>query len=569
MKNPMTSFRSRREQGNALVLVISFIFIIGMIIALLVAIVIDANGKATSTRANAQAVAAAEGGVDLYLQHLLAMEGACYAPGSGTYGSETADVEYKVLATQYKTSAGSSWKDCGGGQFLDYRDISSLMIKVSGRADDKTRSRESANEATVERVLAMPKPSIFQDAIYGDQGVKHNTQMKISSDDKIENSSVPDVVTSKVWNCSSKSDIGGSVIALGGLAVSDMDCRIRGDLYVGTSAVLGGGGLTVDGDVYINGDLTVSNTVKFSGDLLIAGKLSSSNKLNVAGETRIYETFYVNDANALSTMSGNVYVGKGLEKPNDYNSKETLKTWDSKSPVGLYLNQPTTGAKWKLPAVLTDEEEQANRLTFPRLTAFDPLFDGYQVMSRQSFNSAMGRGVSDCNGNYYGTLDIAVDTIIDMSDCDWNISNANMTFNISADVVIQVRSMKMGGILAFVNKSPDVRHSVYIVAAPKSPWAECLATSPHKIDFVWGEFNLGERKNGTVPQDERGKIKTLLYAAGNVNLNSTKLDSYYGQMYGCTVTAPPVQEFIFAKVGADITNSPADLKTRWVRDITN
>lgn len=577
MKNLMTSIRSRREQGNALVLVISFIFIIGMIIALLVAIVIDANGKATSTRANAQAVAAAEGGVDLYLQHLLTMEGACYAPGTGTYDNDSAAVEYKVLATQYKTATGTNWIDCTPGEPLTGKNVHTLMVKVSGRADDQSRSRESANEATVERVLQGSVSTPFNEAVFGDQGITTSTDLQLKPDDQLPPGVTPpspDLVTKGKWYCPSKSTIDGSIFALGG-GTTNSTCIVHGDLYVNGDFNVPAS-LTVGGNLYVNGNLTTNSgslhvgSPTKPGNVLVRGNYYMNQADTIYGDIRATGTFGTTDKTALSKLSGNLYLGRG-KLDDSFNLNEAFKTYASK----IFTNQDTSGPKWTLPSIMeeaTRTPEEVAKLQYPFIFKDNPIFDGFTVKTFTDFKNESGmQGKKDCTGyDFTKKIVVTTPTIFDMSECDLVKSAGTLNIELKADAAFYVKSFtNSSGTINILNgedASSTKRHSFYLIAKPKDGQNTCVGYTDSKVA---SKITL---PSGTLNQKDatgRSRTKVLLYSAGITEVNSINMDTFYGQVYGCTVYVPTTQNFRFARVGDDDSTQLSSLSTKWTRDITN
>jgi|GEM_PF-3482478 len=574
------------ERGDALVLVISFIFVIGILISLLTSIVVSSSAKATSTRANGQAVAAAEGGAEAYLQKMVRSTSEfleCYDPGVNNYDTVGAAVRYEVLGTKYRTKASTVWQDCDSATQVKTKNVDSLMVKVKGIANTPSRNDDAANEAVIERVLESPDGSPFNEAVFGDQGITTSSNLKLLPDDQVPAGSTapsPDLVTKGQWYCPSSSDIAGSIYALGG-GTTNSTCKIQGNLYVNGDFKVPSQ-LTVSGNLYVNGNLTTNSgnlhvgTAAKPGLLLVRGNYEMNQADTIYGDIRATGTFTTTDVSALSKLSGHMYLGKGKKTDSNYNLNQVFINYASKITSNLEDTQGAlAGDEWKLPTIMeenTRTPEESKKLEYPFIFRDNSIFDGYTAKSYADFvaeSGAQENGV--CSAYAYNkVIEVNAPTIFDLSECDLKKSAGTLTFSLKADAAIYVKSFtNSSGTIKVVNgddASSTRRYSLMIIARPKANQDTCIgATSASTQSRI-------VLSSGTLDQkDATGKVRTkvLLYSAGWTEVNSINMDSFYGQVYGCTVYVPTTQNFRFSKVGEDLFNDLRDLHTRWVRDITN
>ncbi len=569
-------FGTKSEQGDALVLVITSIFLVGIVVTSLVSVTLTATAKSASTRAHSQALAAAEGGIDATARQLISANPPnCYA----SYSSPTGAVPEYSINVEFIPPGGTNYQPCNGSPLPPLAE--SVRFTATGIAQAKGSQRDrTKDEATVERVLNRPGKSRFNEAIFGDVYTQTNSTYIIHPDRGPDGTGTPipsDIVTRGQWNCPANSTIAGNVYALGG-AVTSTNCTVDGELFV-VGNLTASSKVTVKKNLWVKGnlqsstaDLTVGTTGIDNGNALVHGNVQLTNPGNkIMGDLRATGSYSTSNPDTINNhIGGTAYFGGGLG-----GSGWTYDELTTRSGSKLRINQPTTGPDWELPSIMTENKtpEDLQRLNFPFVMKDDEMFDGFARRTWTEIGQANGifqNGGTGCNGiGLQGTLVINQDTFIDGTNCSgvtFNYGSLNVELN--ADAVLYVNDFSSSinvNIIAGTNSSLTNRHTLYVMVAPSNdPSKHTCSPIPSGV----GNLRLSTGTWDTSAKNGRLSTKIMLYSAGVTNLTLTNSNVTSGQVYGCQVLFPSSFTMTYAKSGPELNENLLDLRTAWSRDIT-
>lgn len=560
-------YLEQRERGDALVLVIASVFLVGVMVTSLVTITLNATGRSAATRAHSQALAAAEGGIEVTARMLISSSSSRPACAAQMVSTESSAIDY-TITVEYIPENGTEYRPCDGTPIPDLAEA--VKFTSTGTAQQLgTNRNRSRNTATVERVFERSKPNKFTEAVFGDQGITTSTNLVVEPDDQHPSGTQysPDLVTNGEWYCPSTSTIGGSIYALGG-GTTNSTCEIKGDLYVNGDFKVPSR-LTVGGKMYVNGNLTTnSGNLHVAGDLLVRGNYEMNQADTIGGDIRASGWFYTTDSTALRSTTGTLYLGLGKKNETSWNLNQVFTTYASK----IVTNANMSSDAWKLPTIMeesTRTPEEIAKLKFPFIFKDDPMFDGFSPMSYSEFVAATGMMSSKtCTAyNFTKTLVIEKPTFIDLTECNFTKSAGNLNIVLKADAVIYTNGFtNSSGALNITNGMPadsTKRFTLYMMAQPTSGQNTCV-----DLPTDQPRFNLPSGSWSQVDATGKVRTKVLMYSAGETKVNGISLDSFYGQIYGCTVNVPTTKKFRYARVGDDVQNNLLDLNTILIRDIT-
>ncbi|WP_435299993.1 polymer-forming cytoskeletal protein [Timonella sp. A28] len=558
------------ERGDALVLVITSIFLIGIVVTSLVTITVAATAKAAATRAHSQALAAAEGGIEVTARMLIS-ESTSRPACNSSYTSAAGTQPQYSITVEYMPASGTTYQPCNGAQLP--ANAKAVRFVSTGTAQDAGSQRNATrNTATVERVFERPNKGRFNEAIFGDVEVETNSTYVLHPDrgpDGTGSGLDSNIVTNGLWKCPANSKIAGNVVALGG-AVTSTNCIVGGDLHV-VGNLTASSKVSVQKNLFVNGNLASSSSNLYVDEnVLVHGDVKFTNDGNkVLGDLRATGKYTTTSPDSINNfIGGTAYFGQGLA-----GSGWTYNELTSRSGAKLKLNQSTAGEAWSFPSIMTDTKtpEEIERLTFPFITKTDEMFNGFHRTTWKDIGLANNifQG-SNCGSiGLQGTLVINENTFMDGTDCPGlTFGYGNLTIELNADAVLYVKSFSSSinvNIVAGPNASTDNRHTLYIMVAPHDdPSRHTCKPIPGNV----GSLRLATGTWDTSPKNGRLGTKLMLYSAGEAKLTLTNSNVTSGQIYGCKVSFPSSFTMTYAKSGPEANNNLLDLKELWTRDIT-
>ncbi|MFD2839648.1 hypothetical protein ACFSYH_03585 [Populibacterium corticicola] len=600
--------RNRNEDGNALILVISAIFLIGVLVITMVVGAIGGTTAAAATRANSQAVAAAQGGIDDATVKMRA--GACPEVGVKTTLSAGSDTLFAYTITELSVDGGG----CSTGALKSGKTI---RLVVEGEASDfgvstSRKADQTRNIAQLERVFESEVVKTFTAAVMAGAKLAPDNGSIISTSSV--DSEPADLISHGYWGCyGGTSSTEGDSYALGGIKV-DNPCVIGRDLYA--RGTVDANYLEVRGDLYVVGDVKIHNTLKVSGTTYIIGNLELAGgdfkkSVYVTGDVtystaqKFADNLYVGGQffpnYASTTFGGDVYLSDAtrLTNPNFHSglgAGKSIHVAHSKDVVGnewFRTSHNSVGVLWDSAAVsaqlsanekpvpdalIPDKEEEVG-INFPFITKNDELFTGANVISSGSFLASVGgsRSGSKCVVNNTGTHKFAFNTktVIDLSDCDFEWHNGHIEIDMYSDVYIIARRFdsSTAGNGSLTVRGPRVtgKLPVFGIVVPADDGqTQCDATTsghsggPYQLFFTNVKFNQMDTINGITNSEP--SVQLFLYSGKKVRLG-TSATPLYGQVYGCEVSAYSNQNIRFSVPGSK-DNNEFNFVTRSVRDVT-
>ena len=529
-----------------MVLTLAVLIISAMMVTAIVASSIFAVRQTTATRANVQAVAAAEAGAQLVAKGLV--EGT-FSPAecTGSYvGDPGNGPEYRV-EVDYIPKGGAAGAWVNG---CPPEDVAKLRIRSTGYARSKGVGNSTRDEAQVEILFERNEsPPRFTKAIFGDLNMSLNTALTVGPDDG-------DLYTNGNYTCSSHTRIAGDLFVRGNATFSSDPCEIDGTVIVEGNFVCGGG-LHVGGDLYVQGSITLSSiTCDIDGTVWAGGTVSIPNGgTPIGGELRVRGDLNISGVPAIG--SGVARVGGKIANNSGYWFDQFRAAYPSAT-----WNDSTVGVP---PSI-----EPSPDNVFPKLYA-DGTIAGQQdsiwgtwgagdwvsaISAIRSQSSVQPCGLS-AGGNYFtGPLVVNQNTVFDTrSSCDSGLTlGSTLTFRLNADAVIIASKVTMNGNVR-IESGDGKAHTLYIVVPWPTGQVNCT-NSGGSIEFTSGSWN----------QD--GVAKVLLYAPNRIVIRSNP--AIRGQLYACTVDANTAFTVDYAPAGdvvSDETLSSLDLA--YMRDVTS
>lgn len=614
--------RKCNETGDALVLVVGSVFLVGILVTSLLAVTVNTTAKAQATRAHSQAIAAAEGGIEVLAKNLFkagASRLACPASGA----TVTGEVNYTVVKIEYRPAGSSTYTMCNPGSQIP-ENADAVKIVVEGDAINKGSARNSSgNNAKIERVFERAIVQDLQAAVFT-QGnfITNNGGITIPS---ISGKGDPgDVLTLGKFTCTSGSSVySGNVYALGGFQQNN-PCTIKGDLYIKSSEqVQVSTKLTVEGDLIIDGSVRVSNQAVISGKTLVTGDMNiTSNNSQFNGEVFVGGSLTdsngvtfnnvltvkgdYNPAYSPSTYNESVYVvgSFGATNPNVLEkmapsaklfmakpmSDMSMGDWAKGQFMANYSGQyeadssaarnRAIGPDWELPQQFDPEYQEANGYFFPEIGVDDPMFQGWQLMTKEQFAAATGMTISGsiCTLDTADTITLrfTAPTKIDLSDCVWKWSWApKLEIYSDHNVAILVNGIQQGGgggtQLAFRSiTNPalmEVKPKLYVIEpVQESPNVCDPSDSPaHTFQFI--NFILIQTGWEGSPNANVHSTELVLYSSKNMRIGGLTTPALHAQVYACNLSSYGELKLYFSPEDRESSGLQA-LTTTSIRDIT-
>ena len=521
--------RTREDAGVALVAVIGLMVLVGIIAATVVSATGATVAVTTATRADVQAKATAEAGIE-YVESLVGL-GGCAAEESG--GVVNAPVGLPDFSAQiFWSTVGSATRASAAG--CPPATATSVLVVSTGRATASGIGDASKNTATVEALYEysdVPEFSLNK-AVFTGTNMTFNNLARVLRD-----ASAPDLAADvyaggQEYTCNAGSLIEGSVYLRGGdnpvagwFKNENGGCTIKGDL-ISRSDVFCNGGMTVGRNLYTQRRLEVNNTAcKVTGNVGVELGLTSSGGYQVGGDVQV-------NGNYLD--HGHVTVGGRLSVAGNL-------VWATGTPGSFPYTHPA--ARKTIPNI-PDEK-------FPELTD-DWINSNFAGWARPGWNATMlaAKGASwvtnVCNQGSasMGTLVISTNTILDSrGDCGPNTEiGGGLTIELKADLVILATNLSKAGNLT-IKSGDGAEHEIYIMS-PWDPTKTACDSAGSAMSFSWGTL-----------QQADGKSRMFIYAPRGFQTSTES--AIRGQIYACHVTMSTNQTIIYAPVSG-LSGSPSD-----------
>lgn len=525
-----------RDSGAGMVVVLAAIFLTAMLTTTILVSTTFSIRQTTASRANIEAVAAAEAGAQFIVQGLRNADSRPF-DCRGEYSHLThpvlgSDVEYEAEVF-YKTEGGSEVQGCPP------EDVDELRVVAIGYAKNKGVSNASRDIATTEVLFKRPKPDPrFNKALFGDLNMNINTALKVTPSDG-------DLFTNDTYTCSSNTEIAGDLYVGGDGVFSSAPCTVDGSVIIEGNFTCGGG-LTIGGDLRVLGDVLLSSaTCQINGSLWVGGDVTIPN-----GGTPIGGDLLVRGD---LSVSGLPSIGGIIRVTGQINNNSGL--WFDQLR-GAYPDATWGDGAVPVPPPIPPSPDNV----MPHLQRDDKLFDGWVTGNWvNALNSIRKEGPSSCSAMTWGDYEPLVvnsDTIFDtIAECGGSETHlgANFTIVLNADAVIFARSFKFGGDLR-IESGDGEEHTLYLVVPWPAGQVDCTS-SGGSTTFSYGSWT----------QDNLSKV--LVYAPNRISVTSAP--QLRGQLYACNIDAQTAFTVRYAPAGDQVVvPGVAGLKLNYMRDVT-
>ncbi len=554
----------RDDAGNAMVMVLAAMLLTSMMVTVIVATSVFTIRNTQATRANVQAVSAAEAGAQTVARGLMltpadraaagfTCAGTYESPGYGTAGATAP--QYRVVV-EHKKAGQSVWS---GGCPTDTADA--LRIRSTGLAADQgvggvSRGDESVTEILFERPNPQPR---FNKAIFGDLRMGIDTGIDITT---VNPAQSPDMFTNGDFTCSTQTSTAGSLYVKGNAVLSSSPCTVKGDVYVEGNLTCSAG-TTIGGALYVRGNASFNGPCNVAGELWVGGYLNNTH----GGVTSVGGNFTVRgnvDFNPAVQVGGSVRVGGSMKF-----------TW-SGPRADFFAAHPTAtenDASVGLPPAIPASPDNA----FPKI-----LEDGRTgVVGTPGYSSSSlwtGWGHADwrttvagASGDIYANpcspwgapfttpIKVMSNTVFDArSSCGDITLTPGTKIELYADAVILANKIGVGSGSSPVRvTSGDGRpHSIYLIV----PWPAGQATCSNSWDSAVTITGQWQQDNLT---------SAMFYSPRQLTVNGSP--SIRGQLYGCTLNAATKFSLNYVPVGdaGGATPDLTALRLQYMRDVTD
>lgn len=521
------------DAGAGMVIVLAAIFLTAMLTTTILASSIFTIRHTTATRANVEAVAAAEAGVQLVAQGLRSGDPGFVCAGSYTSPSGSEPQYEAEVFYVARDAASNSWV-----QGCPPADVDKLRVTATGYAQSKGVSNSSRDVAKAEVLFERPNPvPRFNKALFGDLNMNINTALTVGPSDG-------DLFTNGTYTCSSNTVIAGSLYIGGNGTFSSAPCTVQGSVFVEGNFTCGGG-LQIGGDLFVQGNAVLSSAAcNIGGTLWVGGDTNIPN-----GGTPIGSDLFVRgnlSTSGLPSIGGAVRVRGNINGNTGY--------WFDQ----LVLAYP--GATWGdgsvgYPPEIPDSPDNV----MPKLSVGDEMFNGWATGNWvNTLNTIRNSGPSSCSAMTWGSYDPLVvnsDTVFNtIAECGGTTHlGAGLRIVLNADAVIFASSFTIGGDVR-VESGDGQEHSLYLVVPWPTGQVNCT-NSGGSTTFSYGSWT----------QDSRSKV--LVYAPNKITV--TFAPQLRGQLYACNIDAHTAFNVTYAPAG-DVTNETtlAALRLEYMRDVT-
>lgn len=258
----------RDERGAALAAVMGLMFLLSVISVTVLSVSITANAFATSTRANVQARAAAQAGLDAVF--------AAVNVGTFTCAMSSATAPIYAATAVYTDKTGATL-GCSGG-VVTGRPVQAVVV-ATGTASAKGIKASNGDTATATATFAITitnPPTFVQHALFGDKTVLLNNATALLE-------SAPGLNDASVYsngdiNCQTKFKVQGTMVSAGNITIANT-CNT-------TKYVWAGGNVSITQSAAIAGDVYQAGTAQMTlgnSSSQIGGNVFTNGTVNLVG----------------------------------------------------------------------------------------------------------------------------------------------------------------------------------------------------------------------------------------------------------------------------------------------
>ena len=586
---------ARRSDGAALVTVVAVMAITAIVGVTITASVITATGFSNSTRADVQARAAADAGVDAAFAAIAGGTYVCAAPIVSGGPSYAATVAYQ--------DAGGVALPCSGATVVGAP--STATITSVGQATNRATQGTAGNNHTVVATVTITPGSgsgNLDKAVFSESGftLTNNNQLIESSNDAND----ANIYSNGTIICKTQVDVEGILYSQGNVSLENTcttysDVWAKGNITFSSQAVVNGhvfaagtGQLDlstghVAGSIITNGSVTMSNN---SGVLAcpsaaakavcgsvvaLGGSIYAGNGASIGGSAFAKTSVTLNNMNGVTGVGTNVIaVSDGFA--NDSNSNQAGRVGGSVrvgTTIGGYTGAMTDKANscqkvagngfaacvgaLSIPAP-TPSIVVPSTLGYPTTGVVNPppreempqinsaasdlskwVADGWTVTTFNA-STAASSGKSSCQqAKDFVAVPRAGKNLVVVRDCATPVTWDNTTLTISGDIAMMSTSgFKTDNIFKVQSNDTTMRGFMFIVPADSSyiTWSAVAGTNPTQYSPTCGTRpqDVGDiRINNTTMTN----VAWLAYTPCYLGFQN-QLDGFRGQLYGGSVNYP-------------------------------
>lgn len=513
----LVRYRKRSDEGQALVLVLTMMVLVGSIIAIIAVMAVHGLNFTTQTRASAQSVSAAEAGIDMVGAQIMSenCEDVVPNPADGIFSFTHTVPAYEGQVWRQPSSADDFIPGCPSSTDYAYKVVSTGYAQQLGSAGYDLGDTETL-EAVWVKLTPAPR---FDDAVYGHSYVGTRGMAGIFSEEGDAS-----VFTSGDFECPSAITIEGSLVVEGDAVWKNQNCRIDGNVYVG-------------GSVQFSND--TKNAPNVGGDLFVEGNLT----YNLSKGHGQFITGYWSDTRVLG-VGGDIRVGGLIDAYCMYDGAAPNSDWDgfnksgSDSDLANCASGSDTRVQMRVPdlsigptkdfIVLTPESAPYASWT---QVPWDEHGTGRVIASGQCDHADPGHGPGYSGPGGSAVIDVSENTVIDTTAaCPSGVllgDYGGLTINLEADLAILANSFVRNGNVT-INSVDGKKHSLYIIDPLPSGTPDDW-TCPSPVPGVGP--NGGIDITGGQPWAQDDDVAVMMYTHGLIDAHSSI--EFAGQVYGC------------------------------------
>ncbi len=510
------AMRQRGEEGQALVMVIGMMLIMGILLMVMISSAVFGVGFTSQTRASVQSRAAAEAGIDAVAVKIMNGECSTIANGSGVFSQTSSAPAFEGKVYRQATEGGSFTAGCPDETDHAFKIESTGYAQLPGGLGFDNGDSESL-EALWVRAETPPR---FNEAIRGDTGIYFNSNTIVVAP-QVDG----DLYTRGDVTCASGMRVEGTVVAEGNMTWTGSNCIVEGDVYVQKDLIYPVGPY---GTPSVGGDVVVLGNIK-SGEWQTVGnfqQVNSGQYINTAGTVKAGGLIHAYCSYAGHATNTNWTGYNGYVAPGQCAGGGTRVTM---RVPGLSIPDPAAFERF--------DKTTEPWASWPAKAWNDPTFPGNTVSGGTCGSATNGGAVMNVTAN------TKIDTTAACSSLtlgDWG----GLTINLSADLVVYVNRLSQNGNVT-INSADGEMHSVYFVHPAPPTFVKCPnpgATVSDKITFSSGTWN------------QHAKTAVMFYTTEKINVGRSNF-KLGGQLYSCYTQMQDGLELIFRRAGEQSSDS--------------
>lgn len=510
--------RSRDEEGQALVMVIGMMLIMGILLMIMISSAVFGVGFTSQTRASVQSRAAAEAGIDAAAVKIMNGECATFADSAGNFDQTAGVPAFAGKVYRQATEAAAFAAGCPLESDHAFRVVSTGYAQLEGGL-----GFDNGDSETLEGLWIRPEqPPRFDEAIRGDTGIYFNSNTIVVAP-QVDG----DLYTRGDVTCASGMRVEGTVVAEGNMTWTGSNCIVKGDVYVQKNLVY---------------PVAPYGTPSVGGNVVVLGNIASYASQASPNFQQVNAGQYIN-------VAGTVKAGGLIHAYCSYAGHATNTNWTGFNGYVGPGQCPGGGTKvtMRVPGLTMPEPAAFER--------FDKASEPWASWTTKNWKDAASHPGNTTNSGTCGsatsggaTMNITTNTRIDTTTAcanglilgDWG----GLTINLSADLVVYVNKLSQNGNVKITSADGNM-HSIFFVVPAPAAFTKCPnpgSTIADKITFSSGTW------------DQTAKSAVMFYTTEKINVGRSNF-KLGGQLYSCYTQMQDGLELIFRRAGEQTSSS--------------